>query len=111
MVAKSGRRLGRMGRVFGTSLSEWPDAHGLSGISRTRLARSAGARFEANLMHKHHGDHGRSNKFFETTDSDTDWERPRSKRARAKRRARHRPYEKYTRTRPIDWLDDFDNDS
>ncbi len=62
-------------------------------------------------MHRHHGDFGRNDKFFAHADFDDDWADTRSKRERAKvRRVRHRPLEKYSRTKRIDWFEDFDDD-
>ncbi len=62
-------------------------------------------------MHKHHGDHGRGKKSFESTGRDADWERPRSKHGRSKtRRIRHKPYEWHSWTKRFDWDEDADSD-
>lgn len=63
-------------------------------------------------MHRHHGDHGRTKKFFVSTDVDGDWEQPMSKQGRANgRRVRHKPYARHSRSKRIDWLEDFDNET
>ncbi len=62
-------------------------------------------------MHRHHGDDHRNDKYFARTDFDGDWVHSQSRRERGKaRRVRHRPLEKYSRTKRIDWFEDFDDD-
>jgi hypothetical protein len=63
-------------------------------------------------MRKHHGGNGRSKKFFAYADKHGDWEQPSSGHGGAKvRRARHKPYDRYSRSNRIGWLEDLDRET
>ena len=61
-------------------------------------------------MDKHFGDRHDHRRHFSHTEVDADWDNQGSHRGRSRaHRARHKPLEKYSRTRRYEWFDDADD--
>lgn len=60
-------------------------------------------------MHKHFSGRRNDSKYFAYADIDGDRDQPRRNRNKI-HRVRHKPYEKYSRSRQIDWFEDEDDD-